>query len=106
MDEFEQQLQKALARRDAPEWFEAKVMGAVRRAEVPMPWWQRLFAASRVRWVTASLATMMVVTGIAWQRERIAEERAGEQARAQLELALRITAEKLQIIEQKIHQNE
>lgn len=106
MDEFEQQLKQALGRRDAPEWFEAKVMAAVRRADAPRPWWQRWFAESRLRWATASLATVMVVTGVAWQRERVAEERAGEQAKAQLELALRITAEKLQIIEHKIHQNE
>jgi hypothetical protein len=77
-----------------------------RRPEPSRPWWQQWFVPSRIRWATAALATLTVVTGIAWQRERTAEERAaGQQAKAQLELALRITSEKLHIIEQKIQQN-
>jgi hypothetical protein len=106
MDELEQQLKRALARQDAPAWLEAKVLSATRRKEAPWPWWDWWFAPGRMRWATGALAVMTVVTGIAWQRERVAEERAGEEARAKLELALRITSAKLQIIEQRIQQNQ
>jgi hypothetical protein len=106
MDELEQNLKRALARQDAPVWLEAKVLAAARRNETPRTRSHSWFAVGRLRWATGALAIMTVVTGIAWQRERRADERAGEEARAKLELALRITSAKLQIIEQRIQQNQ
>lgn len=108
MDELDRQLKEALGRREAPPWFEAKVLAAAARQPEPARgWWRRWSGVPRLRWAAAMLAAVTVVTGIAWQRERIAVERAaGEQAKAKLELALRITSAKLQIIEQKIHQSD
>ena len=103
MEDFEQQLKNALARKDAPEWFEAKVMAAVRRDEgmpVRRP-------ASLWRWASALVATVLVVGGVAWQQERAFQERAaGEAAKMRLELALKITRAKLQSIGQKLNQVE
>lgn len=103
MEDFEQQLKNALARKDAPEWFEAKVMAAVRReggkqAGRPVLRW---------RWATALIATVLVIGGVTWQHERAVRERAaGEDAKARLELALKITRAKLQKIELKLNQVE
>src|SRR5205085_9176007 len=56
MEDLEQQLRNALARKDAPEWFEARVMAAVRReGEVPSrrQAWRTIL---RWRFVTALMA--------------------------------------------------
>ena len=101
MDDFEQQLKNALARKDAPDWFEAKVTAAVRR-EAPPPARRPVFG---LRWASALAATALVIGGVTWQHER-AERAAGEAAKARLELALKITRAKLQKIEQKLNEVE
>lgn len=102
MEDFERQLTNALARKEAPEWFEAKVMAAVRR-ESAAPVRGKVFSW---RWATA-LATVLVMGGVTWQYERAIHERAeGEAAKARLVLALKITRTKLQRIEQKLNQVE
>jgi hypothetical protein len=100
MDDFERQLKQALERKDAPPWLEARILNAAAAEPAPRPrrswtglWW--------TRWATAALAVMLLVSGVAWQRER--EERAaGREAKAQLELALKITRAKLGKIESKL----
>ena len=107
MDDLEQQLRNALARKDAPDWFEAKVMAAIRRdGALPS---QRHARRPILRWrlATALLATVLVIGGVTWRHERAVEERAaGEAAKARLELALKITRVKLQRIEQKLNEVE
>lgn len=96
MDEFEQQIKRAMARREAPPWFEARVLAATERARQPRTAW-------RLRWVTAAVASLFAVTGVVWQHQRAEQERAeGEAAKAKLELALKITRAKLLHIEQEI----
>ena len=103
MEDFEQQLRNALARKDAPEWFEAKVMAGIARdrgmqARRPVLRW---------RWASALLATVLVIGGVTWQHERAVHERAaGEAAKARLQLALKITRAKLQKIEQRLNEVE
>ena len=104
MEDLEQQLKNALARKDAPEWFEAKVMAGIRREEAmktgPSLRW-------RWRWASALAATVLLIGGAAWQHERVVQERAaGESAKARLELALKITRAKLQRIEQRLNEVE
>ena len=105
MEDLEQQLKNALARKDAPEWFEAKVMAGIRREEAmkvgrPGPRW-------RWRWASALAASVVVIAGVAWQHERVVQQRAaGENAKARLELALKITRAKLQRIEQRLNEVE
>ena len=104
MDDFERQLQKALSRREPPPWLEAKVLAAA-KAEQPSSHgaWERIAPWLRLRWVPALLAVCLIVTGVAWQRERAAHERAaGESAKAKLELALKVTSVKLQKIKRLV----
>ncbi len=97
MDDFEQQLKYALARKDTPVWFEAKVLAAVDRQ--PRPAW----TFWRPRWMATAVASMLLVSGIAWQQHQHVQERiAGEHAKAQLQLALKITSQKLQHIERQL----
>ncbi len=101
MDDFEQQLNRAMARKEPPASFEARVLAAAARdSERRRGWWAWLAQPVTLRWATVALAAVLVVTGVTWQRER--ERTAGEQARAKLELALKITSEKLQRIDREI----
>jgi hypothetical protein len=103
MDDFERQLKNALARKDAPEWFEAKVMAGIRRAGES----HARGPALQWRWAAALVATVLAIGGVTWQHERTVRERAaGEAAKTRLELALKITRAKLQRIEQKLNEVE
>jgi len=109
MDDLERQLKNALSRKQAPDWFEAKVLAAAaRETKVPAAFWQRLMAGTRLRMASAVLASAAVLaSGLAWQHERAVRERAeGEAAKAQLQLALKVTRVKLHKIEQKLDQME
>lgn len=97
MDDFEKQLKDALAREEPSPFFEARVLGAAKRQA------KEHRASSRMWWASAFAAILLVVTGSAWQHERtIREEAAGKDAKARLELALKITSVKLQRISQKV----
>jgi hypothetical protein len=100
MDDFEQQLKEALAKKDPSPFFEARVLGAVRRQA------QEQRASARMWWASAIAAALLVMTGSTWQYERVVKERqeeaAGKEAKARLELALKITSVKLQRISMKV----
>jgi hypothetical protein len=101
MDDFEKQIQQALQRKDPSPFFEARVLAAARRDA------QARRARWRMWWAGAVAASLLVVTGSAWQYQKIEHERmAGEQAKARLELALKITSVKLQKISHKVDQIE
>jgi hypothetical protein len=118
-DDLEQQLKQALVREEAPPWFEARVMNAVDQAEKEKfaPEQSRRHSGARPRWqwvfATAAVAVAVIGVGGEWQH-RVAVERirmvrleieqreAGEAAKAQLRLALRITSTKLAEIQRKI----
>jgi len=106
MEDLEQQLKNALARKDAPDWLEAKVLAAAaREPERRRGWRPSWMFGGRLRWVSAVLAGAVVIGGVTWQQhERAVRERAaGEDAKARLELALRITSTKLRKIEQRLN---
>jgi hypothetical protein len=97
MDDFEKQLKSALAKKDPSPFFEARVLGAVKRQE------REHRASARMWWASAVAAALLVMTGSAWQYERtVKEEAAGKEAKARLELALKITSVKLQRISMKV----
>lgn len=105
-EDLEQQLRNALQRKDAPDWFEAKVLAAAaREQQTPRNFFQKLFAGPRLRWASAVAVVALAVSGVTWQHERAVKERAaGEAAKTRLELALRITSTKLHKIEQKLNE--
>ena len=105
-EDLEQQLRNALQRKDAPDWFEAKVLAAaVREEQAPRGFFQRLLAGHRLRWASAVAVVALAVSGVTWQHERALEERAaGEAAKDRLVLALHITRTKLHKIEQTLNE--
>lgn len=110
--ELEKHLKSALSREEAPAWFEARVMNAVnanrQAAPVgsPRSWWQ---------WVAGMAIAGLAVIGVGaeWSHH-VAEERmkearfemeqneAGQAAKAQLQLALRVTSTKLVEIQRRV----
>jgi hypothetical protein len=101
-DEFEKELREHLQARSAPPGFAERVMARVpaRRAR---PRWQLWFPQPLLRW--AAVAAVLAVTvfgGI----ERDRQQRiAGERAREQVLLALRITGTTLQQVQSKVSQD-
>lgn len=107
MDNLEQELRKALARSDAPDGFEAKVLNRLADDAVEGSFWRWLAMplAPRPRWAMAVVATVLLGADVAWQHQRTVKERQqGEEAKTQLELALRVTSTKLRTIGQRIDQ--
>ena len=97
MDDLEQQLKRALARQEPPPWFEAKVLSAVGTAQLAPR------TGFRMRWASLAVAGGLLIAAVTFQHERQMRERAaGEEAKARLELALKITRVKLQKIDQKV----
>jgi hypothetical protein len=94
MEDFEQQIRNALARKEPSFGFETRVLAAARRPNVRHGVW---------RWASALAAGIVLVMGITWEHERAVQERAaGEAAKERLKLALKITSMKLSKIQQKV----
>lgn len=109
MEDLERQLKSALERKEPPAWFEAKVLAAAARERSERrSWWQRVVRGGRLRWATALAAVALVASGVVWQHERnVRIERelaAGEEAKARLVMALRITSNKLHKIQQRLNE--
>jgi hypothetical protein len=115
MDDLERQLKDALAREEAPPGFEARVMSAVNQADGSNRADARhLGERPRWQWIFATAAAAVVIgVGTQWEHhvatERIKsahfemeEREAGEAAKAQLQLALRITSTKLEEIQRRM----
>ncbi len=97
MDPLEQELKAALKKMDPSPFFESRVMAAANRQA------RERKTTLRMRWFTAILAMALVIIGVFWQHRRAVEEQArGQQAKARLMLALRITSAKLDEIQEKV----
>ncbi|MBZ5605298.1 MAG: hypothetical protein LAO79_23615 [Acidobacteriia bacterium] len=97
MDDLERQLGDALGRKEPSAGFEHRVLAAVERSK-KRPWF-----SPRFQWAAAIAASLVMIAGVVRYRE--AEERAaGEAAKLKLELALKITSEKLQKIQDRVNQ--
>lgn len=103
MDGLEQQLKRAMARQQPPPWFEAKVLAASERQMYgPKSWRDRLRIQPTMRWATGVAAALLVTTGV-WQHENAVQEReAGQTAKENLKVALRITGRKLHSIQKRV----
>ena len=101
IDDFERELREQLTARDAPEGFANRVMARVavrekvheRRRWFRQPVWQ---------WAAVTALAAVVAVGVGLQHER-EQRREGEEARAQVMLALRITGTTLRDVEQNIN---
>jgi hypothetical protein len=95
MEDFEQQLRNALARKEQPASFEAKVFAAVaRQRSGPGIFW---------RWAAEMTAVVLIAGGFWLRYEHEAQERAaGEAAKARLQLALKITVTQLSKIQRTV----
>jgi hypothetical protein len=99
MDDFEKQIQQALKREEPSPFFEARVLGAVKRQA------RDRRASIRMWWATAVASVLIVAAGSTWQHQRseqAREDAAGREAKARLEQALRVTSVQLQKISQKV----
>lgn len=106
MTRLEDELRNALRREIPPEDFAAKVLArAAQVAPARRHWyWPALFKTRGIRWaVAAAMCMLLAVAGLDyWNTQR--ERARGEQAKAQLMLALRITGSKLQLAQQKVQE--
>lgn len=97
MDELEKQLREALSRKEASPFFEARVLGAVTRQS------KERRTSLRMWWASGVAAAALVASGSLWQYEQnVREEARGREAKARLELALKVTSVKLQKISRKV----
>jgi len=96
--EFEQELQQALARREAPAGFADRVMA---RTHPPLSAKRTAPRSFRPVWA-ATLAASLLLGALGLNQYR--EYRAGQQAKDQLMVALGITADKLHAAQNKIQQ--
>ena len=95
--DFESQLRVALARQDPSAGFAERVAARARAAAAPRP--------KRRPWVSLALAATLLLTfsAVGWQRAR--EARRAEETKQQLMLALRITSQKLAVIERVLERS-
>ncbi len=105
MNRLDEELRRALRREAPPAGFAERVLARV-AAEGQTPGrWARLAAhlpTPRIRWVAAAaVLCIAILSGLTYQRQqRIQAE--GERAKQQLMLALRITAEELRTVHEKV----
>lgn len=102
IDEFERELREQLKVRNAPEGFADRVMArAAERhdARERRRWW---FRQPVWGWAAATALAAVVAVSAGLQHE-IQQRRQGEEARAQVLLALRITGTTLRDVERKIN---
>lgn len=107
MSKLENELKKALRREMPPEGFTERVLVRAAAEQGRRPRWERFygfFHLSRMRWAISLAAVLVVLfAGLRYERQRrIAIE--GEQAKQQVLLALKITAEQLRGVEKSIQQ--
>jgi hypothetical protein len=100
MKRLEDELKKALRRDEPSDGFVERVLAAA--AERRQSAWSRIFAWPGLRWALAgAVCLMLALTGIEYKQAQDEQAR-GRAARAQLMLALRVTADKLQLAQEKV----
>jgi hypothetical protein len=103
MKRLEDELRNAMRREEPPEGFFERTLA---RTSAPRQnAWAGIVARHGMRWALAgALCLVLAVGGMEFRRAE-AERARGEAARAQLILALRITADKLQFAQAKAQQH-
>jgi hypothetical protein len=94
MDSLDNQLKRALTRKDPPPDFSAKVMERIREQEAKRPgWWFLLLHGQRAA-LAAGMACLMLIggAGVAYHQHQVEQQHRAEAARDQLLQALQITS--------------
>jgi len=100
MDEFERELREQLLARSAPEGFADRVMSRMPERRPSRRWWMG-FGLPMWRWAVAALLVAgMVLGGLERDRQ---QRMAGERAKQQVLLALRITGSTLRDVDSKVN---
>lgn len=97
MTDFEDQLRRALERKEPSEDFAARVVAQAAKTRRPAPWF------TRPPWAVAAIAASLMVGAVDFEldrRERTRQQ--GEAARAQLIQAMQITSTQLDRIHKKV----
>ena len=104
MSRFDEELREALKRVEPPEGFTGRVLARVAKERGKTTWLERFrrsLPAPGMRWMAVAAVMLAIVAGLEYQRE--ADRRArGEQAKEQVMLALKITAQQIQIAERSV----
>ena len=111
MKDLENELRKALERREPPAGFAERVLAQLEPAPTPKPGWREalisLVPVPRLRWAAAGVVACMLLTLGALHYRRVAQERAaGEAAKAQVMQALRIASSKLNVTMKKVQETD
>ena len=104
MSRFDDELRESLRRVDPPEGFAERVLARVAEERARPSFLERIrraFSMPPMRWAAVGALSLAILAGVQYQRS--AERRArGEQAKQQVLLALRITAEQIQTAERGV----
>lgn len=102
MTEFEDQLRRALERKEPSADFTARVMARATHAKRPMPWLSGGLLSWR-SWVAAGVAACLCLGALGLEMEhRRRVEQQGRAASAQLMQAMHITSVKLRQIHKRV----
>lgn len=103
MDHFEKELRASLRRESPSANFEARVAdriaqtrGGRRRIPSILAWWPQL------RWVAVAALCLLILGGLAYQREQQIRRAEGEAAKQQVMIALRIAGAKMKLARTKV----
>jgi len=109
MKDLENELRKALERREPPDGFAERVLAQLEPAPTPKPGWREaiisLVRIPRLRWAAVGVFACVLVTAGVVHYRRVEQERAaGEAAKAQVMQALRIASKKLNVTWRKVQE--
>jgi ABC-type amino acid transport system permease subunit len=100
MDHFEDQLRTALRREDPDDNFSKSVLARLAEERGRVPWWR--LGLPQPRWAVA-LALLVALLGLGLYRyEQQRERAAGQAARQQVMVALRIAGAKIHLAQTKV----
>lgn len=108
-DKFERELRRALRPVEPPDGFAGRVLARAARGEAAAasPWWHMgpgLFATRGFRWALAGALCLAFAAGGSLYHYESQRRAAGEAAKEQLMLALRVTASKLALAQSEVRQ--
>ncbi len=99
MNRLENELRNAMKREEAPEGFADRVLA---RAAKTKMYGIPIFTRPVFRWaLVGAMCMLLAVAGVEYRQAK-REQARGEAAKAQLMLALRITADKLRLAQEKV----